>query len=312
MTPPNQIETEPPPSATDMPPHSWIDRHVPTPIRPYFKLARLDRPIGAWLLLFPCWWGIALAGDGAPDLRLVLLFGAGAFVMRGAGATFNDIVDRDFDARVARTRTRPIPSGAVSRGRAASFMVALLVIGLAILLSLDRFAIFLGVASLALVFTYPFMKRITYWPQAFLGITFNWGALMGYAAATGGLDAAAIALYGAGIAWTLGYDTIYAHQDKEDDARIGVKSTALVLGGRTRPFLFAVYGAAIALMAGAGILAGLSWPFHALLGVAALHLVWQAARVDLDDPGDCLAMFRANFWFGWLALAAILAGGLTG
>lgn len=291
---------------------SIVMRVLPAPVRPYAALARLDRPIGTWLLLFPCWWGIAITGlplaDPREALRLAVLFALGAIVMRGAGCTFNDIVDRDFDAQVARTQARPIPSGAVSVHAATAFLVAELLVGLAILLTLNRYAVLLGVASLLLVFTYPFMKRITYWPQAFLGLTFNWGALMGYAAASGTLGPAALALYIGGLFWTLGYDTIYAHQDKEDDALIGVKSLALKLGAATRPWLFLFYGVTILFFALAGIAADLAWPFYALLAVAALQLAWQARTIDLDDPAACLRMFRANRLFGWLVLAAILAG----
>ena len=203
----------------------WTFRLSPARARPYLRLIRIDRPIGTWLLLFPCWWSLSLAAASEgrlPDWRLALLFAAGAFIMRGAGCTFNDLADRDIDAKVARTAGRPIPSGQVSPRQAGLFLALQLLAGLLILLQLNGFTIWLGLASLALVFSYPFMKRITYWPQAWLGLTFNWGALMGWAAVTGGLGPAALLLYAAGIAWTLGYDTIYAHQDKEDDALIGV------------------------------------------------------------------------------------------
>ena len=214
--------------ASDIPRESWLTRLLPRAAWPYARLARLDRPIGAWLLLFPCWWGIALAAPGWPDPVLFALFALGAVVMRGAGCTWNDITDRDFDARVARTADRPIPSGAVSVRQAAVFLAAQLAVGLAILLCLNRAAIGLGVLSLALVFTYPLMKRVTWWPQFFLGLAFNWGALMGWAAVRGDLAAPALLLYAAGICWTLGYDTIYAHPDREDDALIGIKSKSLL------------------------------------------------------------------------------------
>ena len=289
-----------------------VMRLLPQGLRPYAALARLDRPIGTWLLLFPCWWAIALTGLPFTDLwqtlYLAAIFALGAMVMRGAGCTFNDIVDRDFDAQVARTRARPIPSGAVSLGAAWAFLVLELLIGLVILMQLDRYAIVLGAASLILVFTYPFMKRVTYWPQAFLGLAFNWGALLATAAASGTLGPAALALYGGGICWTLGYDTIYAHQDKEDDALIGVKSLALRLGHGTRAWLLVFYGGALAGFALAGLANGLAWPFYALLVVAAGQLLWQTAKLKLDDPADCLRKFRANRLFGWLLLAAILAG----
>ena len=224
---------------SDMPRGHWIDRVVPAGARPYLRLMRIDRPIGTWLLLLPGWWAIALAAPdgGWPDFRLLALFAVGAIVMRGAGCVVNDMADRDFDARVARTATRPIPSGAVSLRRAGLLLAGLLVIGLAVLLSLGTLAIWLGVLSLGLVALYPFMKRVTDWPQVWLGLTFNWGALLGWAAATGRIDPPALWLYAGGIAWTMVYDTIYAHQDKEDDALIGVRSTALLFGGASRRWL---------------------------------------------------------------------------
>ena len=285
----------------------WAARHAPAVLLPYIRLARLDRPIGTWLLLFPGWWAIALAAESWPDWRLIVLFAVGAVAMRGAGCTFNDIVDRDFDARVARTRTRPIPSGAVGVRQAAAFMVFLLAIGAAVLFSLAPTAILLGGAVLLLVVTYPFMKRVTYWPQLFLGLNFNWGALMGWAAVTDRVALPALLLYAGGICWTLGYDTIYAHQDKEDDVLIGVKSSALALGSATRPALFAFYAAAIALWAAAAVAADLAEAIWPALGLAALHLAWQAAALRIDDPADCLAKFRTNRWTGWLVLIGIVA-----
>ncbi|MDA8232418.1 MAG: 4-hydroxybenzoate octaprenyltransferase [Magnetospirillum sp.] len=292
----------------DIPVGNWIDRHVPTLIRPYLRLMRLDRPIGTWLLLFPCWWSVALASPGWPSPWLMTLFALGAVIMRGAGCTINDIADHEFDARVARTASRPIPSGAVSVRGAAIFLGAQLLVGLPILLALNRFAIQVGMASLLLVVPYPLMKRFTYWPQAWLGLTFNWGALLGWAAVRGDIQAPALMLYAAGLFWTLGYDTIYAHQDKEDDILVGVKSTALALGHLTRPWLWAFYGLTLALVAAAGRAAGLSWAFYAALGPAAAQLAWQAATVDIDDARDCLAKFRSNRWFGWALLAAVVAG----
>jgi 4-hydroxybenzoate polyprenyltransferase len=294
---------------TDIRGDHWAARYAPPSLLPYIRLARLDRPIGTWLLLFPGWWAIALAApQGAwPQWRLIILFAIGAIVMRGAGCTFNDIVDRDFDAAVARTRTRPIPSGAVSVRAAAVFLALQLAIGAAVLFSLDALAIALGFLVLLLIATYPFMKRITYWPQFFLGLNFNWGALLGFAAATGTVALPALLLYAGGICWTLGYDTIYAHQDKEDDVLIGVKSSALALGAATRPALFVFYAAALALWAATALAAGLSWPIWPALIFAALHLAWQAATVRIDEPGDCLAKFRANRWTGWLILLGIVA-----
>ncbi|MGY8994401.1 MAG: 4-hydroxybenzoate octaprenyltransferase, partial [Rhodospirillales bacterium] len=260
-----------------------------------------------WLLLFPCWWGAALATDGWPDPWLISLFAVGAVVMRGAGCTYNDIVDRDFDARVARTADRPIPSGAISVVQAVAFMIFLLALGLAVLLQLNSFAIGIGALSLVLVFTYPLAKRVTYWPQAVLGLTFNWGALIGWAAVQGSLDSAAFAIYAAGFFWTLGYDTIYAHQDKKDDLLIGVKSSALQLGTATRPWLFAFYAVTALLLGAAGWLSGLGWPWWIGLCAATTHMAWQAWRVDIDSPANCLTMFRANQWIGMIVLAGIVA-----
>ncbi len=277
---------------------------------PYARLARLDRPIGTWLLLFPGWWGIALAARRWPDPLLIGLFALGALAMRGAGCTLNDIADRHYDAQVARTRLRPLPSGAVSVPQAAAFLLLQSAIGAAVLFSLNRASIVLGLAVIGLIGTYPFMKRITHWPQVFLGLNFNWGALVGWTAVTGGLAAVPLLLYLGGVFWTIGYDTIYAHQDKEDDRRIGVKSSALALGRRTRPWLFLFYAAAVLLWGAAGRAAGLGAPFWAGLALAALQLGWQAARVDIDDPSDCLAKFRSNRLAGWLVLAGIVGGHL--
>ena len=290
----------------------WVDRYPPAPLRPYLKLWRIDKPIGAWLLLWPCWWSLALAATGGwPDARLVVLFGLGAVVTRAAGCTFNDIVDRDIDARVARTRDRPLASGALSLLQAWASIGLLLLVGLVILLQFNRAAVVLGAASLPLIAVYPYMKRITYWPQVVLGLTFSWGALLGWTAATGSLGWPAVALYAGCMAWTLGYDTIYAHQDKEDDALVGVKSSALKLGASTRPWLFVFYGSAIALLGLAGALAGLAWAFYLGLAAAAAQLAWQAAAVDIDDPADCLAKFKSNNALGAIVVAAIIAGQLS-
>ena len=315
MIPPGKTLPE---SASDIVQDSWVLRLTPAFLHPYLKLARMDRPIGTWLLLFPCWWSLIMGREvvgglrlnGGPDWDLFLLFAIGAFVMRGAGCTYNDIVDRKIDAQVARTATRPIPSGQVTTLQAVIFLALLLAIGLFILLQLNQFTIYLGIASLALVFTYPFMKRITYWPQAWLGLTFNWGALMGWAAIVHSLDRGPILLYLAGVAWTLGYDTIYAHQDKEDDALIGVKSTALKFGDKTKLWLTVFYGTAIALMLAAGLSIDLSWPF--LIGVAcvALLFAWQVIDLKLDDPADCLKKFHSNRYAGWFLLFGLYAAGL--
>ncbi len=302
-------------AGTDMPAAGWVDRLLPPALRPYAKLMRLDRPIGTWLLLWPCWWSLVFALEKAPAtgrewLHLAwfyALFGVGAMVMRGAGCTYNDIVDRDFDAKVERTRTRPIPSGQVSVKAAIIFIFAQLGVGLAILLQFNLYAVALGAISLLLVFTYPLMKRITYWPQFVLGLAFNWGALLGWAAVAGSLGWAPALLYIGGIAWTLGYDTIYAHQDKEDDILVGVKSTALKLGAATRPWLAGFYAAAIVLFAAAGIADGARWPYYVALALGAVQLAWQVADVDLDDAADCLVKFKSNRYFGWILVAGLFA-----
>ena len=252
-------------SATDVPDESWIDRLAPEGTRPYLRLARVDRPIGTWLLLLPCWWSLSLASPSWPDGKMLVLFVIGSLVMRGAGCTVNDIVDREFDARVARTAARPIPSGQVSVRQAVIFLALQLLLGLVVLLQFNAFAIGLGIGSLVLIVLYPFMKRITYWPQLFLGLTFNWGALLGWAAVKGGLGLSAAALYAAGIFWTLGYDTIYAHQDKEDDILIGVKSTALKFGAATGPWLIGFYAITVCLLAMTGYLVEMAWPFYLAL-----------------------------------------------
>jgi 4-hydroxybenzoate polyprenyltransferase len=292
---------------TDIRLGDWVGVYAPAWLRPYLRLARLDRPIGTWLLLFPCWWGIALASDSFPSLYLLALFGIGAVVMRGAGCTFNDIVDRKFDAQVERTRLRPIPSGDVSVPAAIAFMIFQLAIGATILFSLNKLSITLGIAVMALIGTYPFMKRITYWPQFFLGLNFNWGALMGWTAVRGDLHWPAILLYLGGIAWTLGYDTIYAHQDKEDDVLIGIKSSALALGGWTRPFLFLFYIVAIAFWALTGLAAGFGLIYEIALVLVLFQLFWQAAFVDTASQPDCSVKFRSNRWTGWLLLLGIVA-----
>jgi 4-hydroxybenzoate polyprenyltransferase len=294
----------------DIPVGNWIDRRIPAPLRPYFRLMRLDRPIGTWLLLFPCWWSIALAAKGWPDVGLMGLFAVGSVVMRGAGCTVNDLADHEFDAKVARTAARPIPSGDVSVKQALAFLGLQLAVGLGILLQLNGASVVLGCLSLFLVVPYPFMKRITWWPQAWLGLTFNWGALMGWVAVTGHLNWAPAVLYAAGPLWTLGYDTVYAHQDKEDDVLIGVKSTALRLGEATPRWMTGFYAGAMVLIAFAGWLAGEGWGFYLLLPLCAGQLAWQVAGLKLNDSADCLVKFKSNRWFGWLILAAIIAGKL--
>src|SRR5258707_7331037 len=224
---------------------NWVDTRAPSWSRPYLRLSRFDRPIGSWLLLMPCWWSAALACGIAHDIRqlplIIVLFLIGAFVMRGAGCTWNDITDSDLDAKVERTRSRPIPAGQVSVPQAFAFLVLQALIGLVVLLQFNRFAVMSGIASLIIVAVYPFMKRITWWPQVVLGLAFSWGALMGFAVILGRIDLTALVLYAGSIAWVIGYDTIYAHQDAEDDALIGIKSTARLFGARPPLALAGVY-----------------------------------------------------------------------
>jgi 4-hydroxybenzoate polyprenyltransferase len=298
--------------ASDIRADHWTLRLAPETARPYVRLIRLDRPIGTWLLLFPCWWSLALAAvaDGRwPSLWFAALFGAGALIMRGAGCVLNDLADRKIDARVARTAQRPIASGQITVIQALLFMAGLMLAGLAILLQFNWFAVGLGAASLLLVAVYPLMKRVTYWPQAWLGLTFNWGALMGWAADRGELAVPALLLYAAGLAWTLGYDTIYAHQDKEDDVLVGVKSTALKFGAATKPWLVGFFGLTALLMAAAVGSAGLAWPAYLGVALAAAHFTWQVASLDIDDPGNCLLRFKANRYVGWIVLGGILVAG---
>ena len=290
---------------------NWVDTHAPPWSRPYLRLARFDRPIGSWLLLMPCWWSAALAAGVARDTSrlplMIALFFVGAFVMRGAGCTWNDITDRDLDARVERTRSRPIPAGQVSVPRAFAFLVVQALIGLVVLLQFNRFAVMTGIASLVIVAVYPFMKRITWWPQIVLGLAFSWGALLGFAVTLGRLEATALVLYLGSIAWVIGYDTIYAHQDAEDDALIGIKSTALLFGARTHQALMVFYALAVVLIGVALMFAGAG--VAAWLGLAAFaaHLVWQIRRLEISDPALCLRIFKSNRDAGLLLFAGLLA-----
>ncbi len=299
------------PSVADATPGNWVDAWAPHSWRPYLRLARADRPIGVWLLLWPCWWSLGLAGIETeadyPNLWFMALFAIGAIVMRGAGCTYNDIVDRDYDLKVARTKLRPIPSGQISVRQAQIFMVLLSLIGLAVLLQFNSFTILLGMASIGIVATYPFMKRFTYWPQAVLGLAFSWGALMGWAAMLGELSLAPLLLYGGAIAWTIGYDTIYAHQDKEDDALLGLKSTALKFGERTKSWLALFYGIAFAGIGASGIAAGAGLVFCLCLVAGATHLIWQIATLDVSDEKNCLVRFRSNRDFGAIIFASFIA-----
>ena len=288
---------------------------------PYWRLMRGDKPIGWWLLFIPCLWGIGMgtwhggplvtggiSNEIWPDGILIALFWVGAVAMRGAGCVLNDMIDRDIDRQVERTRSRPLASGQVSMAEAAVLLGLLCLIGLAILLQLNRFAQIVGIASLIPVAVYPFMKRITNWPQVMLGIAFNWGVLLGYAAVAGNLGPVAFILYAAGFFWTLGYDTIYAHQDKDDDALIGVGSTALALGEKTKPFVTACLVLTLGLVLGAGIMTGMTWLFYFLWFCAGLHAVWQIAVLDINDPEMCLKLFKSNRDFGLLLAGAILFG----
>ena len=324
-------------SLPDAAPANWVDRHAPAALRPWLRLARLDRPTGIWLLMLPGWQGIALAAaiDGhLPSLHLLVLFAVGAALMRAAGCAFNDIVDRDIDARVARTARRPIPAGEISVRGAAVFLVACSLASLAILLTFNLLCLYLGVASLALVAAYPFMKRITWWPQAWLGLTFNWGALLGFAAAMGGpssavllslvaragligtdlslvthaLPSAAILLYASGVFWTLGYDTVYAVQDLEDDALAGVKSSARRLGRAAPRAVLGFYGISVALLVAAGIVAGLGPLFYGCVTLFGMVLGRQAVRLRINDPLGALAAFKSNAGAGLLMAAGIVAG----
>jgi 4-hydroxybenzoate polyprenyltransferase len=285
---------------------NWVDRLAPAATRPYLRLSRADRPIGTWLLLIPCFWGLLLAMASTGQASLHDLWTAtgctiGAFLMRGAGCTWNDITDRDFDAAVARTKSRPIPSGQVTVRGAVVWMVVQSLLAFGILVTFYPFAIALGVASLGLVALYPFAKRFTWWPQIFLGLAFNWGALLAWAAHTGSLSAAPVLLYLGGIAWTLFYDTIYAHQDKEDDALIGVRSTARLFGANTHRWLRWFLILSVGLISG-GVLVALAPVGNPLALVLALvgawvfgwHLTWQLTRLDTEDPDRCLRLFRSN------------------
>jgi 4-hydroxybenzoate polyprenyltransferase len=296
------------PTHTDIAATGWVTR-LPRPWLPYLLLARIDRPIGIWLLFLPGSWGVLLSRPAPFEaLRLVLLFAAGACVMRAAGCVVNDLWDRDIDRQVARTAGRPLASGMLRPRQAVVFLAVLLLLGLAILLQLNSLAQALGVASLVLVGLYPLAKRVTWWPQLMMGFTFGFGAPLGYAAGAGRVDAAWAALYGAAILWDLGFDTIYAHQDREDDALVGVKSTARLFGERTAPFLASCYGGMLVLLALAGGLAGLGGWFYPALVVPGLLLVRQVAALDIDDPALCLRLFRANREVGLAVAAAILAG----
>jgi 4-hydroxybenzoate polyprenyltransferase len=298
------------PAHTDIVATGWVTL-LPRSWLPWLLLARVDRPIGIWLLFLPGLWGILLSGAApATAVRLIVLFALGSAVMRAAGCVVNDLWDRDIDRMVARTAGRPLASGAVRPIHALAFLAILLLAGLLILLQLNRLAQLLGAGSLVLVALYPLAKRVTWWPQLVMGFTFGFGAPLGYAAGAGRVDAAWAALYGAAILWDLGFDTIYAHQDREDDALVGVKSTARLFGERTAPFLAACYGGMLLLLALAGWLRGLDGYFFPALALPALLFGWQVATLDIHDPGRCLRLFRANREAGLAVAAAILIGWL--
>tara|TARA_R110002126_G_scaffold291767_1_gene457434 strand:+ start:261829 stop:262812 length:984 start_codon:yes stop_codon:yes gene_type:complete len=301
----------------DAPSDNWVYRLLPRRLWPYAQLARWDRPIGWQLLMWPCWWSTLLAANvvaqSAPtDLLQIawflVLFAIGAIAMRGAGCTYNDLVDHKIDMQVARTRSRPLPSGRVSRKQAKVFMVLQAIVGLIVLLQFNLFAIVLGICSLAIVAIYPFAKRFTDWPQFFLGLAFSWGALMGWAATFGALSAAAVVLYVGSVLWTIGYDTIYAHQDKEDDELIGVRSTARLFGDRTRMWLSGIYALAMACIVLSCWMADTPWPVYVGLGLAGAMLARQIAIVDIDDGEQCLALFKSNARVGWIIFASLCAG----
>lgn len=290
---------------------NWLDRYAPDPVKPYGRLARWDRPKPIGLLYWPCVWGLALAAVSQPEIGFdwwaAALMAVGAVLMRGAGCTFNDIVDRDIDMAVARTRSRPIPSGQVTTRDALAFMVAQTLLASVILFQFNRFTVWVGVTSLVLVAAYPFMKRVTWWPQAFLGLVFSWGALVGWTSQTGGLGSAPLLLYFGSVLWVIGYDTIYALQDIEDDALVGVKSTARLFGRNVRPIVGIFYAGAYLLWNVAAMLAGAGWVFAAIsLGAAALF-AWQLWTLDPEDPDNALARFRSNNQVGLILALALLA-----
>jgi 4-hydroxybenzoate polyprenyl transferase, proteobacterial len=298
-------------SVADAQAGNWVDRHAPDWLKPYARLARWDRPIGFWLLFWPCAWSLGLAAVAYPeqgfDWWAAVLMLVGAILMRGAGCTFNDIVDRDIDMKVARTRSRPIPAGQVTARDALAFLVAQALLASVILFQFNRFTVWAGVASLVLVAIYPFMKRITWWPQLFLGLAFSWGAIVGWTSQTGGIAPPALLLYLGCILWVIGYDTIYALQDIEDDALIGVRSTARLFGARTRPIVAGFYAGAFVLWMMAALWAGAGLVFAVLSLVTAGLLAWQVQTLDADAPGNPLLRFKNNHYVGIALTLALLA-----
>jgi 4-hydroxybenzoate polyprenyltransferase len=306
--------SDPHPTIPDAVRGHWADRLLPFGWRPYARLARLERPIGWWLLLLPTWWSSALATDmlgRLPNLWHLVLFLIGAIAMRGAGCTYNDIVDRDLDARVERTRTRPIPAGQVTLRQARIFLGVQLLVGLIVLLQFNWFTVVLGAASLVVVAIYPFLKRVTDWPQLGLGLAFSWGALIGWSATTGSLALPPLLLYAGGILWTIGYDTIYAHQDKEDDALIGVRSTARLFGDNTRVAVTRFFAGAMALFVLSFVFAHAGIAAFAGLALGAVHMLWQMRTLRIDDPDNCLMLFRSNRDFGLILFAGLVIDSLV-
>ena len=304
----------------DAPSGNWVYRVLPRALWPHAQLARWDRPIGWQLLMWPCFWSAGLAANVAssstnidtvwsPQILLwhLFLFMAGAIAMRGAGCTWNDLVDHKIDAKVARTRSRPLPSGRITRFAATVFLVVQALVGLLVLIQFNGFSILLGISSLGVVAIYPFAKRFTDWPQFFLGLAFSWGALMGWAAVFAELALPPLLLYAGAIAWTIGYDTIYAHQDKEDDALVGVRSTARLFAENTKIWLALFYGLFAAMALAAFWLTGVAWPAYAGLAVAVVLLGWQIRVIDIDDADQCLALFKANSRVGLIVFAGLIA-----
>ncbi|XP_009338363.2 4-hydroxybenzoate geranyltransferase 2 isoform X1 [Pyrus x bretschneideri] len=293
---------------------SWIDLYLPIQAQPYAKLARLDKPIGTWLFAWPSLWSTALAASPGqlPDIMMLILFGFGALFTRGAACTINDLLDRDIDAKVERTKSRPLASGVLTPFQGISFLGFQLLLVLGTLLPLNNYSCVLGVSSWFLIFTYPLMKRLTDWPQAYLGLMINWGALLGWAAVKGSIDPTVVLpLYFSAVCWTLVYDTIYAHQDKEDDSKVGVKSTALKFGDSTQKWITGFGIVCLSCLALSGYNAGIGWPYYAFLGVAFGQLAWQISTVDLSCPADCNRKFVSNKWFGAIMFIAILFGRLS-
>ena len=307
----NPSTTDSTSQVADAPPDNWADRYAPESIRPYLRLARLDRPIGFWLLLLPCWWSVGLAdvtlNQPYPNPWLLTLFALGALLMRAAGCAYNDYVDRDFDARSARTASRPIPSGQVTPSEALAFAAICALGGLLVLVQFNAFTIKLGAASLILVAIYPFLKRFTYWPQFVLGLAFNWGALVGWSAVMGSIGIPALLLYAGSVLWTMGYDTIYAHQDREDDLLLGLRSTAIRFGENTISWVGGFYAGAIVLWLLAGYLAGTHLIFFFSVVLVSLQMAWQVTTLDISEPANCLRRFRSNRDVGLVMFLGLVA-----